>query len=211
MSQEAAALDQDRWLALWSRLGATRDGLEVFQQLDAAYTEPIRFYHTAAHITDCLVQLDWSRNLAIRPDEVEAAIWFHDAVYDPAATDNEERSGRLAASALSRAGVAAGVPERVEALVEVTKRHDPSGSDAELLCDIDLSILGRDRPEFEQFERLIRQEYAWLPEADYRRGRSEIVSGFLRRSSIYRTDQFARRYERTARRNLEWLLNLLSR
>ena len=211
MAQEAAALDRNRWLALWSRLGAEQNGLEAFHRLAAAYAEPTRFYHTAAHIADCLVQFDWSRDLASRPDEVEAALWYHDAVYVPGAADNEDRSARMALSALTAGAASPGVPERIAAMVVATKHLDlPSDADTQLLCDIDLSILGREVAEFDQFEWRIRQEYAWVPEPMYRSARSGVLNGFLRRRSIYHTDRFAQRYERKARHNLERVLAALS-
>jgi predicted metal-dependent HD superfamily phosphohydrolase len=212
LPQESTQLDRNRWLALWSRLGAQQNGLEVFRQITAAYAEPTRFYHTADHITDCLVQLDWSRDLARRPDEVEAAIWFHDSVYVPGASDNEERSARLAQSSLRAAGTPERVSGRVASLVLATNHVDPpSDPDARLLCDIDLSILGREASEFDQFEQRIRQEYAWVPPPMYRSARSEVLSSFLRRHSIYLTDRFAHRYEGQARQNLLRVLADLSR
>ena len=210
MSQESTELDRNRWLALWSRLGARQDGADVFQQLADAYAEPARFYHTAAHIADCLAQLDGNRDLASRPDEVEASLWFHDAVYLPGAPDNEDRSASLARSCLAGAAPL-GAPERVAAMVLATKHLDlPTDSNTQLLCDIDLSILGREPSEFGEFERRIRQEYAWVPEPMYRRARAEVLNGFIRRRSIYHTDRFVQRYEGAARRNLERAVAALS-
>ena len=57
----------------------------MFTVLEAGYAEPVRSYHTAEHIRDCLAQFDLSRSAAQRPDEVEAGIWLHDAVYQPGA------------------------------------------------------------------------------------------------------------------------------
>jgi predicted metal-dependent HD superfamily phosphohydrolase len=183
----------------------------VFHQLAAAYAEPARFYHTAAHIADCLIQFDWSRDIAGRPDEVEAAIWYHDAVYVPGALDNEDRSARMAQAALTTAAASPEMPERVAAMVLATKHLDPPlDPDAQLLCDIDLSILGRGVADFDRFERQIRQEYAWVPEAAYRSARSAVLKGFLRRRSIYLTGRFAQRYERNARQNLERAVAALS-
>ena len=210
MAPECAALDRNRWLALWSRLGAQPNGSDVFRQLADAYAESARFYHTAAHVTDCLAQLDGNRDLAQRPDEVEGALWFHDAVYVPGAPDNEDRSAHLARFSLT--GAPRGAAERIAAMVLATKHADlPADPDIQLLCDIDLSILGREVSVFDEFERRIRQEYAWVPEAVYCRARSEVLSGFLRRRTIYHTDRFAQRYEGSARRNLERALAALSR
>ena len=49
---------------------------------------------------------------------------------------------------------------------------------------------------------LIRQEYAWVPEEDYRQGRARILRGFLERPRIYRTAEMFERAEDRARQNL---------
>lgn len=205
------SLDRDRWLGLWNRLGAQEDGFAIFTGLEAAYAEPARVYHTAEHISDCLAQLDLSRHLAQRPDEVEAAIWFHDAVYRPGAPDNEDCSARLARTILADAGAPVEIAHRIAELVLATQHLViPGEPDAVLVCDIDLSILGRTHKMFDEFERRIRQEYAWVPETVYRSARSEILTGFLRRRSIFQTDDFRGRYEATARSNLARILKDLS-
>jgi predicted metal-dependent HD superfamily phosphohydrolase len=211
MGPQAGTLDQQRWLELWSRLGAQGSGASIFAQLAAAYAEPERAYHTAEHIRDCLAELDRSRDLAQHPDELEAALWFHDAVYRPGATDSEDQSAQLARTALSLGAVPREVADRTAALVLATRHAGVSSSpDDQLICDIDLSILGRDPGTFDTFEQQIRREYAWVPEPMYRRERSAVLSGFLRRRSIYQTDQFRHRYEALARANLQRLLDQLA-
>ena len=210
MGRRQGTLDQQRWLDLWSRLGAQGSGASIFAQLAAAYAEPQRAYHTAEHIRDCLAELDLRRGLAQYPDEVEAALWFHDAVYQPGASDNEEQSAELARTALSMGAVPREVADRTAALVLATKHASvPISPDEQLICDIDLSILGREPEIFDAFERRIRREYARVPEPIYRRERSAVLSGFLRRRSIYQTDQFRHRYEAAARANLQRLIEKL--
>jgi predicted metal-dependent HD superfamily phosphohydrolase len=210
MGRRQGTLDQQRWLELWSRLGAQGSGVSIFARLAAAYAEPGRAYHTAEHIRDCLAELDLSRALAQYPDEVEAALWFHDAVYVPGASDNEDQSAELARTALSMGAVPREVAARTAALVLATRHASvPSSPDEQLICDIDLSILGREPGIFEAFERRIRREYARVPEPTYRQERSAVLAGFLRRRSIYQTDQFRQRYEALARFNLEHLIKKL--
>jgi predicted metal-dependent HD superfamily phosphohydrolase len=208
---ESEVLDQGRWLGLWGRLEAHGSGHSIFAHLAAAYAEPGRAYHTAEHIRDCLAQFDLARHEASRPDEVEAAIWFHDSVYVPGGSDNEDQSARLAEAALTACGVSREVAGRIADLVLAT-RHlaTPDDPDARLICDIDLSIFGREPVAFDRFERQIRQEYDWVPEPLYRASRSEILAGFLRRRSIYQTEYFRRQYEASARTNLERLIARLA-
>ena len=204
MPTERAGLDQARWIGLWSRLGAQGGGLSIFDHLVAAYAEPARAYHTADHIVDCLSQLDLSRPPTERVDEVEAAIWFHDAIYVPGGSDNEERSAHLAETALLACAGPADTSRRIAELVLATRHLTiPRDPDAQLLCDVDLSILGRAADSFDEFERRIRREYQWVPEPAYRAARAEVLASFLGRQPIYQTDYFRSHYETQARANLE--------
>jgi predicted metal-dependent HD superfamily phosphohydrolase len=208
----AGELDYARWSRLWLRLGAQDDGSHTFQQLAAAYAEPDRTYHNTAHVQHCLAELDRARSLAKRPDEVEAALWFHDAVYVSWRSDNEGRSALLAEAALADAGVEPAAFHRVAALILATShRVLEAEEDAQLICDVDLAILGAPAPEFDLFERAIRQEYRWVPDVSYRRSRSAVLRGFLHRGSIYQTADFRTSYEERARHNLEGLLAALAR
>ncbi|HEU5304530.1 MAG TPA: hypothetical protein VFU40_07795 [Gemmatimonadales bacterium] len=212
MPPEPGTLDQKRWLELWQRLGAEGSGHSIFAHLSAAYAEPGRAYHTAEHIRDCLAHLDAARHLAEHADEVEAALWFHDAVYVPGGSDNEDRSAGLAEAALLACGVLPEAASRIAQLILATRHLTVSSDpDTKLVCDIDLAILGQEPHQFDEFERRIRQEYDWVPEPVYRASRSEILAGFLRRRPIYQTEFFRERYESPARANLERAVARLGR
>jgi predicted metal-dependent HD superfamily phosphohydrolase len=194
---------ESRFEKWWRRLSAAGDGRGAFTRLMAAYAEPHRAYHTAEHIADCLAQLDAAPGNATERELVEGAIWFHDVVYNPRAGDNEAESATWATSTLSGAGVALPTIESIRRLILLTRHVEPPRDDAgSLLCDIDLSILGRSSDEFDLFERRIRTEYDWVPEPEYRQGRARVLSGFLARDPLYQTHHFHRRYEAAARNNL---------
>jgi predicted metal-dependent HD superfamily phosphohydrolase len=204
-------LDPSRWIALWSRLGAQGSAGSVFAHLAKAYAEPSRAYHNSEHIRDCLIQLDLNRGLARKPEEVEAALWFHDVVYVPGAADNEDRSARLAKTALAAGAVSVEIRRRVAKLVLATRHLTvPRDPDAKLVCDIDLSILGREPAVFDRFERAIRQEYAHIAEPEYRHERAAVLAGFLRRESLYQTGYFRDHFEQQARTNLKRVLRDLT-
>jgi hypothetical protein len=63
--------------------------------LRVRYAEPHRAYHTQAHVDAMLASLQELGETIVHPAAVELAIWYHDAVYDPAAADNEARSADL--------------------------------------------------------------------------------------------------------------------
>lgn len=193
------------WSRLWTGLGAKGDGVETMRALLERYSEPWRKYHTLRHLRDCLELFASSAGLAGRPAEVEAALWFHDAVYDPRAPggDNEEQSARLAEASLREAGVASDTVARVAKLI-LTTRHvaPPREPDGELTVDIDLAILGAEEPRFSEYERQIREEYAFVPETAFREGRASVLRMFMKRPRIYHTERFFAALERRARLNL---------
>jgi predicted metal-dependent HD superfamily phosphohydrolase len=192
-----------RFLALLQRLGATDDAGALADALFAAWSEPNRSYHDLRHLEDCLTQLDSVQEGLRARDVIEAALWFHDAVYDAVAMDNEERSARWAVEALSSAGVPRAVAGEVARLVLLTRHRIPPADEAgRVVCDIDLSVLGRSAEEFATYERRIRAEYAWVPEEAYREGRRRVLTEFLRRDPLFQTEAFRSKYEAPARANL---------
>jgi predicted metal-dependent HD superfamily phosphohydrolase len=82
----------------------------------------------------------------------------------------------------------------------VRPAEDPVGA---LVCDVDLSILGRPPAEFAEYERRIRAEHAQVPEPRYRRARASLLAGLLARDPLYRSDHFRALFEAAARRNLK--------
>jgi predicted metal-dependent HD superfamily phosphohydrolase len=164
-----------------------------------------------AHIEDCLGEFDRAKQLATDPAAVELAIWFHDAVYDPRAADNEERSAELAKDWLSDAQASDALTDSVGRLVLATKNHDASlHADAPLLVDVDLSILGKPPEQFWEYERHIRAEYAWVEKTVFAAKRVEILHRFLARQRIYQTELFFQRMEAQARANLRASVQRLS-
>jgi predicted metal-dependent HD superfamily phosphohydrolase len=151
-----------RWLRLCESVGL--DGCAQWQSLSSAYEAPDRAYHNMNHIADCLLLFDGHVSLATDRIAVEFAIWFHDIVCDTHAQDNEERSAVVAAEFLSVTSHGPVVADLIRAT-----RHDGQHctTDAALICDIDLSILGRPAAVYDAYARAIRQEYAWVPIADF--------------------------------------------
>ncbi len=183
---------------------------DAFEQLVAAYGQPRRHYHGLGHIEHCLREFDAVAGLARRPDSVEFAIWTHDAVYDPMASDNEEKSARLALEILAGSGCPEAVQVEVRDLILATRHNEtPPSPDAALVVDIDLSILGQPPETFDSYEAAIRAEYVRVPDTIYAAGRSRILSGFLDRSRIYFTEHFESKYGVRARLNLKRAVSML--
>lgn len=196
-------LSLDAWKDTWTGLGAATGDEALHASLLTRYAEPQRHYHTLQHLRECLERLRDASHMAVRLHEVEVALWFHDAVYDVRAADNEQRSAHLAVEAVRAAGLTTEVAERIAALIMAT-RHDvvPHDTDAQLLVDVDLAILGADDARFDEYERQVREEYAWVPRFIFRRKRRGVLQGFLDRAHIYSTAHFRNELESAARANL---------
>jgi len=195
---------------MWRQLGAANPDPRLHGELIARYSEPHRRYHTVRHLDECFEKLDEIRSLARHPAEIELALWFHDAIYDVKRHDNEEKSADWARASATAAGVAADACERVYSLI-LSTRHQAAanGVDAEILVDIDLSILGAVLVRFDEYERQVREEYSWVPDFLFRRERKAILKEFLARPRIFSTTHFRDRYEHQARSNIERSLERL--
>jgi predicted metal-dependent HD superfamily phosphohydrolase len=199
-----------RFGELLRRLGAAGDPRPLANAVLAAWAEPDRRYHDLDHLRDCLAELDRAPADGADRDRVEAALWFHDAIYDPRAGDNEALSAEWARRALGELGVSSAAADDVARLVELTRHTDPAPDPSgRLLCDIDLAVLGREPETFDAYDRQIRAEYAWVPEADFRAARAAVLAGLLARAPLYQTEHFRRRYETVARTNLGRVLERL--
>nr|WP_245240668.1 hypothetical protein [Streptomyces spiramenti] len=181
-------------------------------ELLARWAEPHRVYHATPHLVAVLDRLVELADHPADPTAVALAAWFHDAVYDPAAADNEERSARLAETLLPAAGCPAARIAAVARLVRLTAGHspEPGDRDGEALCDADLAVLAGPPRNYAHYAAAVRQEYAAVPEAAFREGRAAVLRQLLALPSLYRTPYGSRHWEATARFNLRAELELLT-
>ena len=197
--------DFQHFTALWKHLRAIGDGSPVHQALVARYAEPQRAYHTLQHLGECLREFDLAKTKGrmSNADAVEMALWMHDAVYNPKANDNEERSAVLAHELLNASSVDATFISEVERLILATKTHlSQATDDSGWMVDIDLAILGQPPARFREYEDQIWQEYSWVPRSIYKQKRAEVLECFLNRDRLFVTEYFHDRYEAPARENL---------
>lgn len=161
------------------------------------YAEPHRAYHDAAH-----VGLLWLRHLLHGGDAgdraMALAILFHDAVYDPLATDNEERSAALLAALVP------GDTAWAQAAIRATTDHlAHAGTDCRVLrlLDLDLTPLAERADVFARNAAALRREYAAVSDAAWRTGRCRVLERFAAAKPLFRT-RLGAIYEDHARDNL---------
>ena len=176
----------------------------------ARWTEPARCYHTTRH----LVEMFWALEALEDAGEIDdrqcsvarLAAWFHDAIYDPAASrgDNEADSVALARDTLKLLGVAHEDVDTIDRLIRLTVSHDghvAQRQDAAFL-DADLWILSAPQERFDGYCAQVREEYAHVPDPLYRHGRAAILGPLLHRGTIYRTKHALHGWETAARINI---------
>ena len=191
---------------------AAPDPAPYAENLLARWEEPHRRYHTTEHLVAVLDRVDLLAAHADDPAVVRLAAWFHDAVYRPDRSENEERSAVLAERALPEAGVDPDRTAEVARLVRLTVTHDPQPGDAngEVLCDADLAVLAGSAQEYADYAAAVRAEYAFVPDDAFRTGRAAVLRDLLALPTLFRTPYGARHWEAAARHNLATELNVLT-
>ena len=148
------------------------------------------------------------------PAAVELAIWYHDAIYDPAASDNEARSAALLRHEMADLADPA-LLDAAEAMVRRTAGHTlppelsgPRRDDCALFLDLDLAVLGAPPEAYAAYEQGIAAEYLPLHgPAAYRAGRAAFLRGMLNRPRLFHTGRFHAALDGPARANLRRALD----
>ncbi|MCP2071823.1 UNVERIFIED_ORG: putative metal-dependent HD superfamily phosphohydrolase [Pseudomonas lini] len=191
------------WERVWAELGVSCASRETYEELIRHYCEPHRAYHNRQHLEECLQVRRFVNAACQAPAEVDLALWFHDAIYEPLRSDNELRSAQWLDDVARNSGLGDETRRRLYDLVMVT-RHDgaPASADEAVLVDTDLAILGASFERFEEYDQQVRREYQYVPQFVYRRKRRQVLEGFLARGRIYTTAPYFDAFEQQARVNL---------
>jgi predicted metal-dependent HD superfamily phosphohydrolase len=179
---------------------------EALAYLTELYSEPHRYYHRISHIISMLFTL-WQLKLSYKEAQLlELAIWFHDAVYDPKSSTNEEDSAKLAAEYCNRVGIPS---DPVVRLIKITATHkvEPGDTLGAIISDLDMRILGLDQISYSLYTLQVRQEYSHLTNEEWSVGRKKFLLGLLGRP-IYHSE-FSQDLEPLARQNIQHELELL--
>jgi predicted metal-dependent HD superfamily phosphohydrolase len=196
---------KDHWLSLAARYSSnTQLAEELWTEIYAAYTEPSRHYHTLSHIEYLFDHYLAYRGRLDDPDAVFFSVIYHDVVYEPTGRQNEEKSADFATRRMELLGVALERIKKARQQILATKRHERSeDADTNYLLDFDLAILGESPERYQQYISMIRCEYASYPPGVYNPGRRKVIEKLLAMKTLFKTEDFIRKYEQQARRNME--------
>lgn len=176
---------------------------KLLNKLIAAYSEKQRAYHTVQHLYECLTLLESVKPYLNDAHAVALALWFHDAVYNPQAKDNELKSAELFEQYLA-ADLSHQTVIKIKQWILATQKHAPTDElDLQFLLDIDLAILASSPACFVEYEQQIQREYVWVDPEIYSVKREEVLRSFYENQPIYQTKYFQEKFEQKARKNLK--------
>lgn len=174
------------------------------------WNEPTRRYHTTRHLVEvfwALEELEGAGEIDDRQCSVaRLAAWFHDAIYDPKAGpgSNEADSAVLARKTLQQLGIGDEDGAAINRLIRLTAGHDADAEESldAAFQDADMWILSAPQERFDDYCSQVREEFAHVPDPEYRAGRAAVLEPFLHRDTIYGTSLALNAWERPARINL---------
>jgi len=221
---------------------------DTFQELKTRHDDdPIRHYHTFIHLIEMMCYIDRyiasvsAEDTGDHPAEKQTSldravlilsIMFHDAIYDPMSSTNEEDSALLYQKFF--ADLITFIPQqfnpankssntaanrfsaRVNTYILATKTHIPptnyqNDKVLQLFLDADMSVLAKQPHSYDVYAGLIRCEYQQVPREIYCEKRAEILQSFLNNTEkVFGLEQM-RGLEGWARTNLKREIDCLKR
>ena len=191
---------KQRWHALWQ----SSDHDELFDDIIAHYHEPHRHYHTVTHLCECFYWFDKIKDKLNNPALVALALFYHDIIYEPTSTHNEQNSAIFAKNALADL-LSDDDLAQIHCYIIATKDHINPSADGDLdyLLDIDLAILGADKDRFDEYNAQIRREFAWVDDTLYHIKRKQVLNDFYQKTPLFITPYFYGVLEIPAKANLQ--------
>ena len=181
----------------------TWDDLDnAFMRLINQYSESHRAYHTWKHIEEGWKEFDAVRYMFKDPCEAEIAWFFHDYIYVPGNSENEQESADVAALYCTRFNLGEEFKDKVVNFI-IKGSLKPQTEDQELFHDIDFSILGQSFQRYCQYATSIKREFSNFPLSE----RIKFLEKVLQQERIYYTEPFRKKFEKKARSNIAFEIN----
>jgi pantetheine-phosphate adenylyltransferase len=145
------------------------------------YEEPHRFYHTTEHLLAVISEMDNKNKL---DDELFLAAVYHDAVYDPKANDNEEKSAILFLNDSKNTKLPSIMVKAIEQYILDTKTHSPSNIKSKILIDADLNILEQPLDKLIEYEQKIFKEFQFVDYLVYKPNRIGVLNSLNKEGKL---------------------------
>jgi len=159
----------------------------TFIEICAIYDKPGRDYHNSNHIrqmSNTADTLELTHKIHLS-DEQEVAILLHDIVYVPGQIGKNEFESTLFAKKFCDKHLLSVDQNIVSLCILSTIEEIPLCRQAELVVDLDLSILSSDEITYQKYVDNIRKEYSYLSDEEWKEGRAKFLEKMLKRSRIF--------------------------
>lgn len=200
--------------AIWSTTfekASFKDLEQCFSIVSKYYNSPNRYYHNLNHIDNLIKQIE---QLSLSKGDnailINVAL-FHDVIYKAGRKDNEHKSAEFTAHWLLKLNLGTIESKMICDIIRSTNTHQSSEFLTQLFLDLDLSILGVNEENYQEYTAQIRKEHIQIPNYLYKVGRKRFLKNMLSREVIFFTSEYYETYENLARKNLRNELNELSK
>jgi pantetheine-phosphate adenylyltransferase len=149
------------------------------------YSEPHRYWHTPSHLYHLLKEIKelykFGKLTQAEYHILVIVAIFHDIVYDPKRTDNEEASVGFMMSTFEPENVKLN-PEirKISDIILGTKTHDSKDKLSIIFNKLDTSILDANFNELLDWEMKIYKEYEWVGVDTYKKKRIEFIKDSIK-------------------------------
>jgi predicted metal-dependent HD superfamily phosphohydrolase len=149
-----------------------------YNTLLSMWNESHRHYHNQNHLLDLINQINEKKNSFDSQSDYEKMVLcalFHDCVYDPMRSDNEEKSAEFFENCCQEKNTDT---QEIKQMILDTKTHESSTRLSEEFNQLDMNIVERDFDELLEWENGIEFEYKAYGEM-YKMGRLQFLESLL--------------------------------
>ena len=144
------------------------------------WQESGRYYHNLDHLLDLinLINTDFERNRFDSNvyEKLIIVALFHDIIYDPSSSNNEEDSAEFLKSVCSDLDK---INDIIQSIID-TKNHTNSSELSEIFNEYDMDIVNRDIDSLIKWEDDIFNEYhKFYTKEEYKQGRIKFINSII--------------------------------
>lgn len=143
------------------------------------WNESHRSYHTLDHLNDLIDQINENKSNFSQKEYEKLLITslFHDCVYDPMKTDNEEKSAEF----FMECAVEKDNKDilEIKQMILDTKTHESNTMLSESFNNYDMNIVERDFEQLLAWENGIYEEYKGFGDEMYKEGRLKFLESLM--------------------------------
>jgi len=140
------------------------------------YEEHQRFYHTIEHLSEILNELE--SNDLLKDDDYFLATIYHDAIYIPQSSTNEQDSATLFEMESNISNISNIQRSTIISMILDTKKHTSTHPKSKMFIEADLAIFKSSLYRLVKYENQIFKEFQYVPYFIYKEERVKVLEHF---------------------------------